>query len=319
VADAAENVFGVQPVEQAAGAILGKDREGRPAILLQVAAGETSKRPVLNLTHLLVRHNATCIGVAERVQSALPTKVTLIRCKSSDRVLQQHFLQIVAVMLQDFTTLPTSERVDSFIRKLAQLFRALERPALRTIQGLWSELFVMARSQEPLTMLRAWHRSPYATVDFSDGAQRLEVKSFREPPRSHTFSLAQLSPPKAATIVVASIQAVPEAGGATIHDLLQELRAIVGHDDEAATHLEETAAACLGDGWREALREGFDVERAADTLSFYASGAIPSVATPLPDAVSNVHFDALMTGVLPLGVAELGNLGTLFAATAPTT
>ena len=93
------------------------------------------------------------------------------------------------------------QTVDKFI----ELFKAIKEPPKKSIQGLWSELFLIEQSANPEKIISAWHSIPEEKFDFSFDKLRIEVKSSVTESRTHHFSLAQLNPVDNTEIIIASI------------------------------------------------------------------------------------------------------------------
>src|SRR4029078_3598315 len=98
-----------------------------------------------------------------------------------------------------------SQTTSDAIATIVELFRSLQAPPRKSVQGLWSELFLIAEARHPTLLLRAWHATPGDRYDFNLGTARLEVKSVAGAVRHHHFSLAQLSPTGGTTALVASL------------------------------------------------------------------------------------------------------------------
>lgn len=190
----------------------------------------------------------------------------------------------------------------------------MSQPARKTVQGLWAELFIIARSGMPAALIRSWHMMPDGCYDFSFGNQRIEVKSASGRIRLHHFTLEQLHPPAGTTLLVASVFVERAGGGVSMISLVEEIRKQVNDDPELLLQLETTVAATLGENWRAAVDDRFDRQLAEDSLQFYESNAIPSVSPNMPVGVSDVRFKSDLTDVAPAVPTTYRALGGLFGA-----
>lgn len=64
------------------------------------------------------------------------------------------------------------------MNQLIELFRAIAKPARKSLQGLWAELFLISQACQPAILVDAWHTAPEDSYDFAVDNQRIEVKSF---------------------------------------------------------------------------------------------------------------------------------------------
>src|SRR5262249_52413336 len=112
---------------------------------------------------------------------------------------------------------PSRHHISTAIDRLVDLFRKIAATPRKTIAGLWAELFVIARAQDPETLLSFWHVEPDDRFDFSQGKDRIEVKAAQGRHRSHHFSLEQLRPGGGVRVVISSLLVERLQGGA-IHD-----------------------------------------------------------------------------------------------------
>ena len=74
-----------------------------------------------------------------------------------------------------------------------------------TVNGLWSELFLIENSTNPKELINYWHNLPEEKFDFNAGKERIEVKSSSSFERKHIFSAEQLNPPSDTQVLIASV------------------------------------------------------------------------------------------------------------------
>lgn len=184
----------------------------------------------------------------------------------------------------------------------------------KSVQGLWAELFCIARSREPAIMLEAWHQLPDDLYDFNLGKQRLEVKSASGGVRQHYFALAQLRPPPETTALFASVFVDQAGGGASVTELADRIRSRITTRPKLLLHLDRMIALTLGTNWREATEDRFDQELATQSLAFFETNVIPSVIPELPPGVSDVRFRADLSGCPSADLQAYRSQGSLFRA-----
>jgi len=261
-------------------------------------------------------HNVSCFITAET--GATETRVfSVIRCTSDDPLMRTYFMQLMDGILGILGPSPNRQEVTRVIGSLVDLFRALSSPAKETVQGLWAELFLIATSSEPGSLIAAWHMSPSDIYDFSAGDQRIEVKSSGSRSRRHHFSLTQLQPPQNSKLVIASIFAERAGGGTSLDELTTDIKARVSARLDLIVQLDLTIALTLGNSWRGAFEDRYDKEQAWGSLSFYDYGAIPSITGVIPAGVSDIGFRSDLAGIPALGLQELQPLGGIINAAMP--
>lgn len=295
---------------------MAKDTDRSPCLLVSVSPGSGTRPAPVALEHLTVQHDVVC-RVSRPGHAAEDAVFTVIRCTSEDAGLGAYFLGIGGAVVRLLGPSPSRDDVVRVVQTLVELFRAMGQPARKPAQGLWGELFLIARARSPETLLGAWHASPQDRYDFSAGAERIEVKTAAGGRREHHFTLQQLSPPRGTTLLVASLFVERVGGGRTLQDLAESVRARVGRWAELVLRLERVVVQTLGESWRSALEESFDFERAEESLQFFEPRAIPSVSPEVPEGVTEVRFRSDLTTRPSVRLSDYREAGGLFAAAEP--
>lgn len=301
-ADSSENEFSAIPIPGHTTHRLAKARGRQPLLLIATPDGETGPYPPgVSLENLRVDYAAKCrIWHPDgREETGL---FTAIRCLSDEEMVRKYFLTVAASFVATLIPRPASTHVARSVDALVSLFRALGRESLRSVQGVWGELFLIDRSNNVECMLQAWHSAPAERYDFAEGSDRLEVKCAAGRERKHHFSLEQLTPPPGSALLIASLFTEASSGGLTLFDLVNGIREKVATKPALIFKLESVLASTLGRGLTTALQDGFDAELASSSLRFFWSQDIPRPGG-IPAEVSDVRFIANLanspTQVLP--------------------
>jgi len=269
---------------------LAKDAGAKPVFLIEVdEIPSDSKSLSIELEHLQVQNNVNC-SISYVDGKVVRGRFIIVCCISSNRNLQTYFLQAVGAIITFLGPNPTTLQVQIAISNLVELFRVFSEPPQKSIQGLWAELLLIAQAQDADTLIDAWHSSPDDLYDFSQGVQRIEVKSASGKIRQHHFSLQQLSPPRGIMLLVASIMVERMTMGSSILSLMHEVRTKVKYRPELMLKVDSVVAATLGNSWRRAGDEYFNRELAVKSLCFFDGSEIPCVDRNLPNEISAVHF-----------------------------
>ncbi len=277
---------------------------GGPVLLVSVRPSDSAPPPPLVLEHLTVQHDVVCRVVAPDGAEETGT-FTVVRCTSPE--LGEHFLRVLHPIVEAVGPGPTRRDAAGAVRRLAELFQALQAPPRQSAQALFAELLVIALSLDPVALARAWHVEPEDRFDFNNGAERVEVKSTSGETRRHHFSLEQVRPEADVRVLVVSARVVRAAGGLSLGTLLDRVRSLLAGDVDLLLRVDHVVAQSLGGSLRRALRERFDEEVARSSLLFLRAEDVPAVSPSLPPNVSGVQFVADLEGCPTVqSVNELG-------------
>lgn len=279
---------------------------GGPVLLVSVQSSDSAPPPPLVLEHLTVQHDVLCRVVAPDGGEETGT-FTVVRCTSPE--LGEHFLRVLHPIVEAVGPEPTRRDAAGAVRRLAELFQALQAPPRQSAQALFAELLTIAASRDPMALVRAWHVEPEDRFDFSSGPERVEVKSTSGEMRRHHFSLQQVRPDADVQVLVVSVRVVRASEGLTLGALLDRVRGLLAGYPDLLLHVDHVVAESLGQTLRRALREPFDEEMARASLQLYRAEDVPAVDRDLPPGVSGVQFTAELDHVQPLDRAGLGEEG----------
>jgi hypothetical protein len=297
--------FCARPLPGSPACAVGKDEQGRPALLVQADNAQPGVGVPVVLERLSVIHLAGC-----RVQAPgggdEERTLSLIRCTDGDRAFQEYFLRSLHPVIASLPARPSRQQVSEAVERLIDLFRLASEAPRKTITGLWAELFVIARAPDPSALIACWHAAPEERFDFALGADRLEVKAASGGRRIHHFALEQARPRSPVRAVVASVLLDRAEGGSSAADLVGVIRPRVA-DPDLLIRLDGVIARTLGQDWRSLAEAHFDLQLAEASLRFIDAAAIPSVALPIPPEVHGVHFRVDLSGLVigpPLKLLE---------------
>jgi hypothetical protein len=231
---------------------------------------------------------------------------TVLACRSADPELEHYFFRVAATLVDELGAAPHPLVVDRAVESVLELFRALERPGRRSIQGVWAELFLIVHARDPVRALAAWHSDPSNLHDFAAGVDRLEVKSTTAAIREHEFRLEQLSTLTTGTVLVASLMLLTSPDGLTIQDLVERLDRRLPHGGEHRSRVEAIVALGLGSEWRASATARFDAVSALTALRVFEAAHVPSVDPRTPPTVRGVHFTADLSSATPINLEDVG-------------
>ncbi|SRR5579885_1871595 len=309
-----DRVFAAIPIPGYESHRLGKTGSRLPALLLTTNKVDKPPKPhPVVLENLAVEYEVNCrITQAPRVVEE--RTFTVIQCTAVEPYLHSYFLMIATPLMMMLGPEPTLSKVATLIDGFIEIFRALLLPPKKSVQGLWGELFLIARSSNPRMLVGCWHVTPEDRYDFSLGGFRIEVKTAIGRIRQHQFSLEQLYPPTGTQVIIASILMERAGGGTSLEALITKVKESVQEKPELWMHFDRVLALSLGNSFRAALDERFDYELAMESLAFYDPAVVPKLSPEVPIGVSHVHFRSDLSNAVRLTTDEVSRRAKLFQA-----
>jgi hypothetical protein len=243
----------------------------------------------INLKLISILFNKTCRLHENKKQS--DNIYTIISLKTDSIDLQQYFIEVICIVLKQLPENFSNKQLKTEILKLENLFSSFNRPARKTTQGLWAELFVIEQAKYPEYLIQSWHFVPNDTYDFNDGQDKIEVKSTSAIRRIHRFTLEQLNPGENARLLIASVFVVRTGRGKNIFDLINSISKRI-QDLQLQFRLNEIVSKTLGSDFDKVFDVYFDYQQAHDTLVYFDFKDVPTInKDDIPKEVSNVHLD----------------------------
>lgn len=290
------DVFYAQTIPGEIGARVAVDRHGRPAVLIRGI-------PLFPLCNFRLKYLEVSVRCDCRVSTdgeARAEDFVAILLRTQDRALKKYFFSIITTFLSTLEGAHSNAQRELAYQSLLEIFRSLNDEPMSTIQGLWSELFVIAESQNIPVMVDAWHHAPGDRFDFTSGSERLEVKSSKLQSRVHTFAAFQLIPDFGTRITIASLFTMESSCGCSIQQLINTINEGLT-SPEHCLKLTRIVARTLGRGIAQAMEAQFDAHIARSSLCFYDAADVPKIeAVDIPMRVSDVHFKSDLSNIRPI-------------------
>jgi len=276
-----------------------KDSESHACLMFETARSEAARRAPIVLENFDGQFAMRC-RLHKKDAPDSDGVFTVIRCRSHDIDTTRYFLSACEAVLRLAGPSPAPGVLAIIVQRLAALFRRLERPATRSLNGLFGELFVIWRSSDPAYTLAAWRTDVEARFDFSVADVRLDVKTASGRMRTHICSYDQCNPPDGTVAIAASLFTERSPGGLSVGAIVDEIEDAVGNDAALALKLREVTAATLGATLTESMRATFDIALADSSLELYDLRGVPALRDPLAMGVSDVHFRSDFSLATPL-------------------
>ncbi|MEY8868152.1 PD-(D/E)XK motif protein [Meridianimaribacter flavus] len=242
-----------------------------------------------NLFNIKVTHNVKCEIETDKKVSQNNFSVVSYIGQNDD--VKDVFLKTCQVLIKSLGQNPSNKKIKQTVDKFIELFKAIKEPPKKSIQGLWSELFLIEQSNIPEKVILGWHSIPEEKFDFSFDKLRIEVKSSATESRTHHFSSAQLNPINNLEIIIASILVNTSASGLSVLDLIMRINNKLDSFPKQKEKLHLLVYSTLGDGIKRINEIKFNYELAKESLRFFKSEDIPKInSKDIPNGVSSVKF-----------------------------
>jgi len=307
------NLFNAAAVKEYPFAKVAISNESFPAVLISLPTDRNSFfLKNVRLKYLELVYNVDCkISESDMVSFAV---YTVIVFKSNQATLQQYFLKIAELLIESLSGKPTQNGVTEAFKAFVEIFRSLSDVPTKTVQGLWSELFIIDTSRLPATLLNYWHCRPEEKFDFNADIEKLEVKSSSILERIHTFASEQLNPPSGKQVVIASVFLRQAANGRSIADLAGSIQHRIA-DHNLLQKMFTVILATLGNTFEQSVKIKFDYDLAKSSLRFYRHQDIHKIEKAYtPTKVSEVRYKSDLTELDSIYPSSMDISGQLYAA-----
>lgn len=297
-------IFAVRCAPGHDGYFVGRDVIGQACLLVETQDEPGRKPPPIQLESLDAQFELEC-QVSNADSTTRLGLFTVIRCRSPETETIRYFLSVCSVIMRHLGSEPSRANLAAAVRRIASIFQSIKKPPVRSLIGLFGELFVISRSRSPMRTVSAWRVDETSRFDFSVGDIRIDVKSSAGRARKHIFAYDQCNPPRNTHAVVASLMVERVPRGVSIDDLVGSIEARLAGDPELVLKLHDIVASTLGAELTTSLRVKFDNRLAESSLQFFDLRTIPAVRDPIQPRVSDVRFAVDLSGLPPLSFQEL--------------
>lgn len=268
---------------------VGLSPENFPSILLSLDRSSDQNQGSIDLNGIKTEFNVEAEFSLD--QKKFETKsFDIVSCTEEDINSQNFFFDFFERFLNREKKI-TSKQLKEEIKFIRKLFSYKKKPALNTIMGLWSEMFVIYISENPNLWIEGWHTKPRSTFDFKFFNLGIDVKSFGGHKREHHFQLEQLKniSVEQTLIISMNLQESSENKGLSVHDLFNKIIKNV-EDSKLVRKLENLLFKIGGDNNSEVMK--FNKKIALDSLKIIKGEDIPCISENIPEGITEIKFKA---------------------------
>ena len=269
------------------GVYLGVSSSGRPCLFID--SGEDKlQEPSMKTSHITlglgVDYTVSVSGCTPRVM-----QLDSLLCESDEELDERTFISLVDGFLN---TIGKGEikraNLITFFLSVSKLFSITQAKDLESErQGLWGELFFMAKVKGFGFWFPFWHSEPTRKFDFSGGTKRLEVKTSIGNERVHQFAHRQVYSFGGEEIALTSILLRKEDSGLSLRKLIDSARDVISTEEELIKLARSERIAGMDNG---ELGPCFDDIEAENSLALFWAKEIPHFTMAEPSGVSQTHY-----------------------------
>ena len=296
--------FSVRAVPGAPAFRIGRGAIGSSVVLLTPPDPHPDPPTRLELLSLDPRID---VSIEEPEGGASTLECGLVQLRLEDEDLLAPFLDVAAAIVRILGPQPAPGKVSSSMRGLVRIFGP-SRTAFSSTLGLWGELLLMVHSDDPPSLLDAWHANVEDEFDFANEGSRLEVKTTTRDRRVHVFSLGQLKPVIGSHVRIVSMMTTETVSGSSVADLLIQLEGRLKGDPDRQILAHARVAEILGRGWQKESLRRFDAQEALASLVVVAPNDVPQVDCGPPEVLHvsiTVDCSELVSEAISVGLAGL--------------
>jgi len=295
--------FTVRPVAEHSTYFVGKDASARACLLIATANEFGRKPPPIRLESLDAQFELACM-IKDPTGEVREDLFTVVRCRSLETETIRYFLSVCRIIMRTWGVLLRGPQLLRLYVVSRRYFKA-KKPPVRSLNGLFGELFMILQSRSPTRAVAAWRIDEASRYDFASGDVPIDVKSSAVRTRKHTFSYDQCNPPPGTEAVVASVMVERIPSGISLDSLIGSIEERIAANEDLVLKLHQVFASTLGSSLSESMQVSFDPRLAATSLEFFDLREIPALRGPLPPSVSDVRFTVDMSGLVPLAKEAL--------------
>lgn len=267
--------FTALPIDENSNHKIGKNIDGKPSILIYVDEKTDEIIPNTVLKNISIYYDMNCsVNLENKIQNKVFTVITFT---GEDESLYESFLRVSEILIQTIGINPKRKDVSTIVKKFIKLFKNISDSPLKSIQGLWAELFIISLAKDTKKYIDAWHITPEDKYDFNFGKKRIEVKSSSNRKREHYFSLGQIEEFDNTEILFCSLFVEKSPGGKSIEDLINEIKKKVKGNFDCLEKLFFICYRVLGNSLDDSFKIRFDTQIAKHSLKIYALEDVPKI------------------------------------------
>tara|TARA_B110000259_G_scaffold70430_1_gene82995 strand:- start:1786 stop:2787 length:1002 start_codon:yes stop_codon:yes gene_type:complete len=281
---------------------VGLSLEGNPAFLIEGKEEDFYTEPTKALTGIKVEFGKECIVSNNDDEDKNSGIFNIISCTEEDLNLRNFFFSFFTKYFLNAKDIDANN-LKIEINNLSKLFSYKKKKPLKSMMGLWSELYIIAHSENAGIWAQKWHDQAQSTFDFTFSRIGIDVKSFGGNRREHFFKLEQLTNSTVEQTLILSMCLNENEEGPNVFDLWSDIKEKL-QSDQLIEKIERQIFKLAGKDIADAKR--FNLEVAKQTLLILKGSEVPCLNpenTPL--GISDIKFKSDCSAISGLDFNEV--------------
>lgn len=264
---------------------VGISPDGFPSYLVSGSSADSEKNPGKALSGIKVNFGQDCqIVTNEKKSSGI---FNIISCTEENIELRDFFFSFFDEYFYSEEDI-NFQNLSMKIENLSKLFSYKKNKSIKSIMGLWSELFIIALSKNPEIWAEKWHEQPRSTFDFTFTRMGIDVKSYGSHSREHYFKLEQLSNQSVEQTLILSMCIKENEDGESVFDILALIKDKI-ESDILKKKIEKQVFKLAGKDIVDSKK--FNLDIAKSTILILKGKDIPCIdPKSVPALVSDIKF-----------------------------
>ena len=121
----------------------------RPCLLVETTDEARRKPPPIRLESVDAQFELAC-QITDPGGQIREGSFTVVRCRSLDVETILYFLSVCGIIMRHLGDAPSRTALAAAVRRIASIFQNVSKPPVRSLNGLFGELFVISRSRSPV-------------------------------------------------------------------------------------------------------------------------------------------------------------------------
>ncbi len=213
---------------------------------------------------------------------------SIIKCVSESPSLIALFLETLFSRIEEWEK-NKQFNINEDIDNLQKLFEKLHLPSIKTVKGLWGELFTIKNSKNINQLIECWHVKKTQLFDFYAPPNIVEVKTTTEQKRIHFLKLEQCIFEKNMNGYLHSVMTIEKFDGLSCYNLYQSINQKVSNR-QIKEKLEKVYFETVGSNFEKFDEDKFCLKTAEENSLFFDLNLIPTPSKQIPKEVDQVKF-----------------------------
>ena len=263
----------------------GIDQDGNPTFFFKLEKEVVNQFPTSLQNIQFIKNNEY---ILQNKNKEIKETFSIIKCVSESPSLIGLFLETLFSRIEEWEK-NKQFNINEDIENLQKLFEKLHLPSIKSVKGLWGELFTIKNSKNINQLIEYWHVKKTQLFDFYAPPNIVEVKTTTEQKRIHYLKLEQCIFEKNMNGYLHSVMTIEKHDGLSCYDLYQSINQKVSNR-QIKEKLEKVYFETVGLNFEKFDEDKFCLKTAEENSLFFDLNLIPTPSKQIPKEVDQVKF-----------------------------